>query len=163
MHKRIRSHLTYANAMATIAVFVALGGASYAAMELPKDSVGAAQLKAGAVTAKKIDGGALAAAGSWDGDTYSVRKTIARNEPIGDITTESVFCDLGDSQIGGGFRLLKPEVGTIEASSPVKTQTNDPALRQTGWEITYRDKANSIASGVLVIVRCADFAPAHQR
>jgi hypothetical protein len=36
---RIRSHLTYANVMATIAVFIALGGGAYAAFHLPKDSV----------------------------------------------------------------------------------------------------------------------------
>lgn len=40
MH-RIRGKLTYANVMATIAVFIALGGASYAAIKLPKNSVGA--------------------------------------------------------------------------------------------------------------------------
>jgi hypothetical protein len=36
---RIRSHLTYANVVATIALFIALGGASYAAFHLPKNSV----------------------------------------------------------------------------------------------------------------------------
>jgi hypothetical protein len=35
----IRSRLTYANVMATIAVFMALGGGAYAAFSLPKDSV----------------------------------------------------------------------------------------------------------------------------
>lgn len=46
--------LTYANVMATIAVFIALGGASYAATQLPKNSVGTKQLKNGAVSLKKI-------------------------------------------------------------------------------------------------------------
>jgi hypothetical protein len=40
--------------MATIAVFIALGGASYAAFKLPKNSVGTKQLKKNAVTTKKI-------------------------------------------------------------------------------------------------------------
>jgi hypothetical protein len=35
----IRSHLTYANVMATIAVFLVLGGGAYAAFHLPKNSV----------------------------------------------------------------------------------------------------------------------------
>jgi hypothetical protein len=52
--KRLRPRLTYANVMATIAVFVALGGASYAALKLPKNSVGAKQLKKNAVTTAKI-------------------------------------------------------------------------------------------------------------
>jgi hypothetical protein len=53
MH-RLRRHLTYANVMATGAMFVALGGASYAAVALPRNSVGAKQLKAHAVTPSKL-------------------------------------------------------------------------------------------------------------
>jgi hypothetical protein len=37
--RSIRSRLTYANVMATVAVFIALGGSAYAAFHLPKDSV----------------------------------------------------------------------------------------------------------------------------
>jgi hypothetical protein len=49
-----RGKLTYANVMATIAVFVALGGASYAAVSLPAKSVGTKQIKNGAVTGLKV-------------------------------------------------------------------------------------------------------------
>jgi hypothetical protein len=52
--QRIRSRLTYANAMATVAVFVALGGVGYAAAKLPRNSVGARQLKKEAVTPAKL-------------------------------------------------------------------------------------------------------------
>src|SRR3978361_1178537 len=48
--------LTYANVMATIAVFVALGGASYAATQIPTNSVGTNQLKNGAVSTAKLQG-----------------------------------------------------------------------------------------------------------
>ena len=37
--------LTYANVTATLALFIALGGTGYAAMSLPKNSVGAAQIR----------------------------------------------------------------------------------------------------------------------
>ncbi|HEY4099009.1 MAG TPA: hypothetical protein VGM33_26015 [Baekduia sp.] len=50
-----RQHLTYANTMATIAVFIALSGGAYAAVKLPAKSVGARELKNGAVTKAKID------------------------------------------------------------------------------------------------------------
>jgi hypothetical protein len=56
---RVKSRLTYANAMATIAVFVALGGTSYAAMKLPANSVGSDQLKDTSVGAAKLKGGAV--------------------------------------------------------------------------------------------------------
>jgi hypothetical protein len=59
--RRFRIRVTYANAVATIALFIALGGSSYAALALPKDSVGSRQLKAGAVTGKKIKNGAVTA------------------------------------------------------------------------------------------------------
>jgi len=52
--RQLRNKLTYANVMATIAVFIALGGASYAAIEIPKNSVGTKELKDGAVTQSKL-------------------------------------------------------------------------------------------------------------
>jgi Collagen triple helix repeat (20 copies) len=51
----LRRHLTYANVAATLALFLALGGAAYAATQLPKNSVGTKQLRNGAVTAAKIN------------------------------------------------------------------------------------------------------------
>lgn len=54
MLARLRSCLSYANVMATIAVFVALGGGAYAAFKLPANSVGSRQLKNSAVTPKKV-------------------------------------------------------------------------------------------------------------
>jgi hypothetical protein len=50
----MRQRLTYANLMATVAVFIALGGVSYAALKLPKNSVGAKQLKKNSVTGPKV-------------------------------------------------------------------------------------------------------------
>lgn len=53
-----RPQLNYANVIATIALFVALGGAAIAA-GLPKNSVGPKQLKRGAVTRAKLKRGAV--------------------------------------------------------------------------------------------------------
>ncbi|HTT95431.1 MAG TPA: hypothetical protein VMF55_12215 [Solirubrobacterales bacterium] len=50
----LRRHLTYANVVASLALFLAFGGAAFAATQLPKNSVGTKQLKKGAVTASKI-------------------------------------------------------------------------------------------------------------
>ena len=41
--------LTYANVMATIAVFLALGGGAYAALNLPKNSVSSKTIRNGQV------------------------------------------------------------------------------------------------------------------
>lgn len=70
--RRIAQQLSYANVVASLALFVALGGASYAAVALPRNSVGTAQIKAkavhgsdlaaNAVTATKVKNGSLSAA-----------------------------------------------------------------------------------------------------
>lgn len=57
---RLRSRLGYANVMATLALFIALGGGAYAATQLPKNSVGTKQLKNAAVTPAKLNSAAKA-------------------------------------------------------------------------------------------------------
>ena len=50
----MRRHLTPSLAISMIALFVALGGASYAAVKIPKNSVGNTQLRKDAVTSAKV-------------------------------------------------------------------------------------------------------------
>ena len=59
MRRRSASPLTYANVMSTAAAFIALGGVSWAAVTLPKNSVGRAQLKKNSVTTAKIKNGTI--------------------------------------------------------------------------------------------------------
>lgn len=61
MKDSIRRRPSPALVVATLALFVALGGTSYAAIALPRDSVGTIQLKAGAVTSPKVRDGSLSA------------------------------------------------------------------------------------------------------
>jgi hypothetical protein len=61
---RLRRHLTYANVMASIAVFVALGGVGYAATtingnSIVKRTIGAGKLKDGTLTSKQVKQNAL--------------------------------------------------------------------------------------------------------
>jgi hypothetical protein len=57
----------YANVTATIALVIALGGTSYAAVTLPHNSVGAAQIKSNAVNATKIKNGSVTGTDVKDG------------------------------------------------------------------------------------------------
>jgi hypothetical protein len=65
---RITRHLSFANAIASLALFVALGGASYAAVNLPANSVGAKQIKTRAVSLQKITPAARSALKGQKGD-----------------------------------------------------------------------------------------------
>jgi hypothetical protein len=68
----MRRHLTYANVIATLALFFALAGGSYAATQLvAKDSVGPAQLRKSAVTGRAIKDNAVKGA---DVDESSLAK-----------------------------------------------------------------------------------------
>lgn len=59
MHARLRARLTYANVTASLALFVALGGSSYAAITLPRNSVGSNQIRTGAVRSSELHNGSI--------------------------------------------------------------------------------------------------------
>jgi hypothetical protein len=61
MLRRLGAGLTYANVMATVALFVALGGGAYAALRLPRNSVGPTQIKRNAVSSSKVKNRSLLA------------------------------------------------------------------------------------------------------
>jgi hypothetical protein len=83
MLSRIRSRLTFANTMSLIAVFIALGGTGYAAVNLPRNSVGNRQIRNNAVTGGKIKNGSLQAGDFKAGDLPAGRTGAAG--PVGPI------------------------------------------------------------------------------
>jgi hypothetical protein len=62
MPARRTRRLSYANVVSSLALFIALGGVSWAATTLPANSVGKRQLKDNAVTGQKVANGSLRAA-----------------------------------------------------------------------------------------------------
>ena len=54
MRGRLAKKLTFANVMSATAVFIALGGSAVAIAQLPKDSVGAKQIREGAVRSAEV-------------------------------------------------------------------------------------------------------------
>jgi hypothetical protein len=68
----IRSHLTFANVISMLALFVALGGTGYAATQLAKNSVGAKQIKKNAVGASEIKPNAVRSADVKEGALQAI-------------------------------------------------------------------------------------------
>jgi hypothetical protein len=81
---RLRKRLTFANVISAVALFVALGGTSYAAI-----SVGSAQIRTGAVGKSEIRTGAV---GKSENRTGAVGKSEIRSNAVGrsEISTDGV-------------------------------------------------------------------------
>jgi hypothetical protein len=69
-----RSHLTFANVVAALALFISLGGVSWAAVSLPKASVGSRELKANAVGTRNVRDGSLLSSDFKAGELLRARK-----------------------------------------------------------------------------------------
>ena len=126
MLRRAGDRLTYANVMATIAVFIALGGGAYAATRLPRSSVGAPQIKPNAVTSPKVKDGSLLArdfkAGQLPGGSPGAKGDTGPQGAPG-TPGQSIKGDPGSaaaSAVFGGVQNL----GTL---APSATVTTNPA------------------------------------
>lgn len=112
----MRPRLSYANVVATLALFIALGGASYAALKLPKNSVGTKQLKKSAVTTAKVKSEAITAAkvkkatltgGQIKSSTLGIVPVAANAQALGGQTAGQIFeaskvrCPSGTSPSAG--------------------------------------------------------------
>jgi hypothetical protein len=155
---KIKSRLTYANVIATIALFLALGGGAFAAFKLPKKSVGTKNLKAKAVTEPKlgdkavsegkIGDGAVTAGKLASGAAYKnvVYREIVHSSTSGAFS-DDIQCASGEQAVGGGA--LVTNVGgrvtpandvdvDILASGP--TDSGDLATANgataTGWHVS---------------------------
>jgi hypothetical protein len=102
---RIVGHLKH-NVVAYLALFVALGGTSYAAIELPAGSVGTKQLRNGAVTNAKL---ARHAVGASQLDPKSIAGHIAmwaQIEADGHVTSSSPKATVKLTAPGRGLELV---------------------------------------------------------
>ena len=87
----LRSRLTYANVMATVALFIALGGTSIAAVQLGRDTVGSEQIINGSVAGGDIAKGAVRSSDIRD-DTIThddVRNGTLRGRDLATNTVDS--------------------------------------------------------------------------
>jgi hypothetical protein len=127
--------LTYANVVATIALILSLGGASYAAIELPSNSVGARQLRHGAVTPNAL-AFPLGATSVTDNREQDLTKG-ACNSPLapGEIPPPCAAPILGGTTPGRQVRVSLPSSGQLLISATAGLRNG--GAPSTTADITY--------------------------
>ena len=128
----IRRRLTYANVVATLGLFIAIGGASaFAATELGKNSVGSRQLKAKAVSTGKIApnavNGSRVANGSLTGEDIKL-------SALGTVPSATFATSAGNAETVGGHPAACPAGTTFlrgtcfdSAAGPVVNSVQEAA------------------------------------
>jgi len=125
--------LTYANVTATLALFLALGGASYAAVHVGKGSVGTEQLRNEAVSAAKIRDGAITEAKIAEGAIGTSRLangTVTESKLANGSVTNAKIADGAVS----GAKVEASTLGTVpnayhanEATKATHSEASDEA------------------------------------
>ena len=130
--KRLRGNLTYANVMATIAVFLVLGGSAVAATQLPGDSVGTKQLKKGAVTPGKLSAKTKRVFAGLTGPTGSTgpKGDQGASGPKGDQGAQGPEGPRGLPGTGGGEPLVINASGAV---ADVRTPGSISLNGTTSW------------------------------
>jgi hypothetical protein len=167
--KRLRSKLTYANVISTLCLFLLLGGgAAYAANQLPKNSVGAKQLKKGAVTPAKLTTATkkaligpagpqgLPGAPGAPGATNVVVRVGQLEEEVA-----TASCQGNEVAVGGGGFMVKP--GTfLWGSEPVtagsKASQEDELKdgeKPIGWQVGGEATGGEDSVPIRAYVLCA--------
>jgi hypothetical protein len=161
MLSRLRARLTYANVIATLALFLALGGSSYAALKLPKNSVKAKQIATGAVTSTEVKNGSLKAGdfGSASraklkgpkgdkGDAGATNVVMRQGATVAvagtNFASATADCQSGERATGGGvYNESNVSVLAVTSSYPTPNPTSPPATGNgkvpTGWRVWVRN------------------------
>jgi hypothetical protein len=147
--RRVRRLFTPANVLASLALFIALGGTGWAGQMLGKSSVGTVQLKSKAVTTSKIADGAVTktkfAAGVIGGVTAS--KITKVDSPIATVpanstgTVVNAVCPAGAKAVAGGW-------SSGLYATPI---SEGPTPDGMGWTISFEGFNNPSSVNVSVI------------
>ena len=127
---RLRARLSFANVTSVLALFIALGGTSYAAVsvgsaEIRTDAVGASEIRRDAVGSSEVRGSAI---GASELRTNGVGKSEIRTGAVGrsEIGADTIFSsELAPGSVGTD-ELRDGQIGLADLSTEART-----ALTQT--------------------------------
>ncbi len=125
LSRRLVRHLTYANVMASIAVFVALGGVGYAATSINgnkiiKQSIGAGKLKKGTLTSTQVKQNALTGAVIDESSlgTVPAAQTASSATTATSATTAARAASAGDAETLDGLSAKELQVACPSETEP---------------------------------------------
>ncbi len=122
MRKKIRSHLSYANVVATLALALVVGGGSaLAAATLGKNTVGSRQLKSKAVTTGKIAPNAVNGSKVANGSLTGADINLSQ---LGTVPTAAAADSAGDANAVGGHPASCPAGTTLIRGTCFDSQEN---------------------------------------
>lgn len=146
--KLLRAKLTYANVVSTLCLFLLVGGgAAWAATHLPKNSVGAKQLKKGAVTPAKLSPSTKTALKGAQGP-------VGPQGPKGDPGASATALW---AEIDGTGKVLKGS-GVVSAKQPFGAGTYEVNFNRDVTGCTYQ-ATSSHYPGMFVLVEPRDSDP----
>ena len=128
MLNRIRRRLSYANVVASAALFLALGGVGYAATTAAKNSVTSRSIKNGQVKTADLANGAVTSSKIRNGNVTSVK--IA-NGTIGRVDlNSSLKTDMDDADTLGGQTGAALQAGATDVRQAVGARTFSERARR---------------------------------
>jgi hypothetical protein len=136
------SRLSYANVVSTLALFLALGGVSYAAIRLPAGSVGAKQLRRNAVVGVKIKNRAVSSSKIGKNAVTGFNVAESTLAPV----PEAAHAVAADSATAAPLARIDYEAKTVitPASGSATTTVSCPAgLYLSGGGATLSNAANA--------------------
>jgi hypothetical protein len=151
--RRARRLFTPANAIACLALFVALGGTGWAGQVIGRNSVGRAQLKTNAVTTSKLADRAVTAdklapgvvGGVSAGKIVKVDAPIAAVQPNSTGTPVTATCPAGGKAVSGGYNAGLYAYVISEA----------PTADGSGWTVTFGTELSpaSVSASAMCLMR----------
>lgn len=132
--KRLQGKLSYANVVATLALFLVLaGGSAFAAKHvLAKNSVGTTQIKNNAITGAKIKNGAVTGAKISTSSLGTVPSaTRADSADTADTAKSALHATSADQASNATKATTAERVETLPAPEPIHLATLEPGCENT--------------------------------
>ncbi len=147
MLARLRAHLSYANVVSTLCLFVLLGGSAYAATALKRGSVKGKHIAKNAITSSKVKNRSLRAGDLATGVVQlGVEKVVVHRQNVdlppgpnnnapGQTQRVQVGCAAGEKLIGGTAYSINTS-GEVVSSRPATDETG-AAVPEEGATFTH--------------------------